>query len=106
MPVAAISFAIETYCGGGGAGITDQSGGSLLTDATVYSGAAALHHEQHQGGWVRPGVGEGVVGAPGQQGLLWAMNVQIIKVKGFDNLVGLSRHSNLLWWGGRGGDHI
>ena len=50
--VAAISFAIETYCGGGGAGITDQSGGILLTDATVYSGAAALHHAQHQGGWV------------------------------------------------------
>ena len=53
MPVAAISFAIETYCGGGGVGITDQSGGILLTDATVYSGAAALHHAQHQGGWDR-----------------------------------------------------
>ena len=34
-------------------GITDQSGGILLTDATVYSGAAALHHAQHQGGWDR-----------------------------------------------------
>ena len=57
MPVAAISFAIETYCGGGGVGITDQSGGILLTDATVHSGAAALH----QGGWVG---GTGCGGCP------------------------------------------
>ena len=39
--VAAISFAIETYCGGGGAGITDHSGSILLAGAVVYSGAAA-----------------------------------------------------------------
>ena len=45
-------------------------------------------HSIRVGGWVGPGVGEGVVGAPWQQGLLWAMNVQNIKVKGFDNLVG------------------
>ena len=64
-----------------------------------------LHHEQHQGGgWPQCGLGEGegVVGAPGQQGVLWeSMEVQIIKVKGY--LVGLSRHPNLLWWGGGAG---